>query len=110
MKTAATALTGLAFAGCLLAAGAANAELVQPGTYRLHNHPDANQAPPQYGLRLDELIDVTDERDVVTFDLYGRWLARTPILGWVNTDLRQIFEFRQTRVAALLDRARDVVA
>lgn len=39
-----------------------------PGLYVLHNDPDNSQAPPPYGLRLDELINVTEEHDVFTFD------------------------------------------
>lgn len=46
----------------------ATAGLVDPGTYRLHNHPDGTGAPPGYGLRLDELFDVTTGHDVFTFD------------------------------------------
>ncbi len=39
-----------------------------PGTYQLSNHPDANLEPPPYGLRLDELIDVTAGDDRFTFN------------------------------------------
>jgi hypothetical protein len=41
-------------------------------TYRLHNHPDGNQLPPPYGLRLDELVNATTSHDVYsfTFDNY----------------------------------------
>ena len=38
------------------------------GRWRLGNHPDAAQNPPPYGLRLDELFDVTTGTDVFTFD------------------------------------------
>ncbi len=59
-------------AGCtlamLLAAGPAQGGLIlEPGSYVLRDHPDGSQAPPTYGLRLDELIDVTDTHDVFTF-------------------------------------------
>ncbi len=37
--------------------------------YFLNNHPDGNARPPGYGLRLDELIDVTGGHDIFTFDL-----------------------------------------
>lgn len=37
--------------------------------YNLSNHPDGNAAPPAYGLRLDELIDVTSGHDTFTFDM-----------------------------------------
>ena len=37
--------------------------------YSLSNHPDGNQRPPQYGLRLDELFDLNSTvHDVFTFD------------------------------------------
>ncbi len=42
-----------------------------PGLYRLFNHPDADEAPPGYALRLDELFDVTGGQDVFTFDFDG---------------------------------------
>jgi len=37
-------------------------------TYQLANHPDGAEAPPLYGLRLDELFDVTAGHDVFSFD------------------------------------------
>lgn len=57
-----------AIGGLLLAASGAMGAVIQSGTYRLHNHPDGNQRPPLYGLRLDELYDVTGTHDVFTFD------------------------------------------
>ncbi len=50
-----------------------DAALIQTGLYQLANHPDANQNPPPYGLRLDELSDVTAGNDVFTmsFDSAG---------------------------------------
>lgn len=36
-------------------------------TFKLFDHPDGNQAPPTYGLRLDELIDFSAGHDVYTF-------------------------------------------
>lgn len=48
--------------------GAARADLIQPGFYQLHNHPDGTEVPPPYGMRLDELVDVTGGHDVFTFD------------------------------------------
>lgn len=41
---------------------------IAPGDYTLRNHPDGQQNPPPYGLRLDELINVTGGNDVFTFD------------------------------------------
>lgn len=38
------------------------------GLYRLHNHPDAAQDPPPYGLRVDELFNPTTGNDVFTVD------------------------------------------
>ena len=60
------------FAACALALfltpGPALGGLVlRPGTYVLGDHPDGNAAPPTYGLRLDELINVTPGHDVFTF-------------------------------------------
>lgn len=60
--------------GCALAVFAASlavssqAALVVSGTYQLHNHPDGSVRPPLYGLRLDELYNVTSGNDVFTFD------------------------------------------
>ncbi len=36
--------------------------------YILHSNPEAIQAPPLYGLRLDDLFDLTEGKDVFTFD------------------------------------------
>ncbi|MHC4415185.1 MAG: hypothetical protein ACYS0G_07875 [Planctomycetota bacterium] len=60
------ACTGLF--GLVAATTAASAEIITPGDYRLHNHPDGGAAPPEYGLRLDELIGLTPDHDVFTFD------------------------------------------
>lgn len=51
----------------MLATGA-HAAVINPGTYRLGNHPDGEAAEPYYGLRLDEMYDVTTGHDVFTFD------------------------------------------
>ncbi len=58
----------VAGAGFLLATSFASAAVIAPGSYRLSNHPDGNQAPPYYGLRLDELFNLTSNHDVFTFD------------------------------------------
>lgn len=57
-------------AGSGLAACAvpASADVIFPGLYRLHNHPDANARPPQYGARFDELFNATSGHDVFTLD------------------------------------------
>lgn len=39
--------------------------------------------------------------DEVQFDVYCRPLYRTPLLGWIDTDLRRIFEYRHTQVARI---------
>ena len=41
--------------------------ILEPGSYGLRDHPNGTQGPPTYGLRLDELIDVTAGHDVFTF-------------------------------------------
>ncbi len=52
-------------AAVLFGAAAAHATIVE---YYLFSHPDGNQRPPKYGLRLDELFDITSNHDVFTFD------------------------------------------
>lgn len=61
---------GLTGALCLFLAVAsqASAASILPGVYQLHNHPDGNVRPPLYGLRLDELYNVSGGNDVFTFD------------------------------------------
>lgn len=50
----------------------AHGGLIEPGTYVLGNHPDNNQDPPAYGLRLDELFNPNPgDHDVYTFDFVG---------------------------------------
>ncbi len=46
----------------------ANGATILPGVYQLHNHPDGNEVPPPYGLRLDEMVDATAGHDIFTFD------------------------------------------
>jgi hypothetical protein len=41
--------------------------ILEPGLYRLHNHDDGGARPPLYGLRLDELVNVTPDHDVFSF-------------------------------------------
>ncbi|MCA9243143.1 MAG: PEP-CTERM sorting domain-containing protein [Phycisphaerales bacterium] len=54
----------LAIAAVVLPAQA----VITPGVYTLHNHPDGNINPPPYGLRLDELYDVSGGLDSFSFD------------------------------------------
>jgi hypothetical protein len=49
-------------------AGVASPGVLDPGLYELHNHNAAFAAPPPYGLRLDELVDVSPDHDIYTFD------------------------------------------
>ncbi len=52
-----------------LSAASAQADVISTtGTYQLLNHPDGGARPPLYGLRLDELYDVTGGHDIFTFD------------------------------------------
>ncbi|TDJ54265.1 MAG: hypothetical protein E2O40_07620 [Planctomycetota bacterium] len=60
------------FASCSLAlilpAVPAQAGIIlEPGSYLLGDHPDGDELPPSYGLRLDELVNVTSGHDVFTF-------------------------------------------
>jgi MYXO-CTERM domain-containing protein len=62
-----------ALAAPVLAAAQAPAGdvILEPGLYRIHNHPDGSVRPPLYGLRLDELFDVTPDKDLFTFSFDG---------------------------------------
>ncbi len=40
-------------------------------------------------------------KDTVDFDVYCRRLFHTPALGWIESDLRSIFEHRRRQVAAV---------
>jgi uncharacterized protein (TIGR03382 family) len=63
-----TTLATCAVAAAALLTPAALAGGLGPGIYVLNNHPDGNAQPPQYGLRLDELVNVTPGHDIFTFD------------------------------------------
>lgn len=58
-----------AVAALALVAGAANAAIITPGFYRMHNHPDGNSNPPLYGVRFDEIVDATSGHDIFTLSL-----------------------------------------
>ncbi len=73
--------------------------LGEPGVYRLRNHPDGNQAAPFYGLRLDELFDVTSGNDVFTFDF------ETP-----ESDMRLIYDGVSIRIVGTAFGGRDIGA
>ncbi len=70
------------------AAGTADAAMIDPGIYRLHNHPDGNVNPPPYGLRLDNLYDETAGNDVYTFDFdhadSAVFLAYNPVAATIE--------------------------
>ncbi|MFG0328551.1 MAG: hypothetical protein ACF8PN_01520 [Phycisphaerales bacterium] len=67
-------------------APAAAADIIDPGVYFLENHPDGNANPPAYGLRLDELQDVTAGHDVFTFDFEAD--DSDMRMSWDGTSLR----------------------
>ncbi len=52
----------------MFASSIASAATIAPGTYQLHNHPDGDVNPPPYGMRLDELYDVSPGNDVFTLN------------------------------------------
>ena len=57
-------------------------------TYNLANHPDGAAQPPQYGMRLDELFNVTGGHDIFTFDFNNVSSTMTLVLddgGTVNS-------------------------
>jgi hypothetical protein len=49
----------------------AQAATILPGTYQLHSHPDGNQNPPPYGLRLDGLLGNGSTTMTFDFDAVG---------------------------------------
>lgn len=54
--------------GVAAAATSVHAGTLPAGKYQIHNHPDGSADPPPYGLRLDELYDITGGKDDFTFD------------------------------------------
>ncbi len=54
--------------GMAMVSQTASAETLQAGIYDLSNHPSGALQPPPYGLRLDELFDVTPGVDSFVFD------------------------------------------
>lgn len=61
-------ILGLFFTIGAACGSSAFATQINQGVYRLHNHPDGAERPPLYGLRLDELINITSGHDVFTFN------------------------------------------
>lgn len=63
-------VVAVALCGCgvgVLASGAAGA-VATPGSYQLHNHPDALADPPPYGMRLDGLYPGASDVFTLNFD------------------------------------------
>jgi len=69
-----------------------SADTILPGLYRLQNHPDANQTPPSYGARFDELYNATSDHDVFTLDFDD---IQSAAFLTVNAGLNQIRIFGQ---------------
>ena len=61
-------IVATAAAIALAAGSAASGAVLMPGQYVLHNHPDGNAVPPPYGMKLDELYNVTADHDIFTFN------------------------------------------
>lgn len=70
MRTSCVRLGAVLLLGCAGAvrAGLPEDGIIQPGLYQLHNHPAGTARQPLYGLRLDELYNVTGGHDIWTFD------------------------------------------
>ncbi len=64
-------LTRLAAVSALILTSSTTADATQY-FFQLANHPDGSLAPPIYGMRLDELYDVTPYIDRFTFDFNER--------------------------------------
>lgn len=79
-----------AFAGAagMAVCALSQSALIVPGLYQLHNHPDGAAANPLYGLRLDELFNVTPNHDVFTFNFDD---ARSDMKMLVTATSIQIF-------------------
>jgi MYXO-CTERM domain-containing protein len=43
--------------------------MIEPGLYRLSNRPGQARSEPGWGLRVDELLDISRGRDIFSFDL-----------------------------------------
>lgn len=66
MRFVSKAIAALAVTGAVCCAiNCAHATIL---TYDLYNHPDGDANPPPYGLRLDELYNVTGNHDIFSFN------------------------------------------
>lgn len=63
----------------------ASAAAIGAGTYALHNHPDGDADPPPYGMRLDELYDVTPGNDIFTLNFDHPMSNLTLVYNGVDT-------------------------
>jgi ligand-binding SRPBCC domain-containing protein len=66
------------------------------------------RGPFRYWQHLHEFVQ--DEggtlvKDTVDFDVYCQRLYQTPLLGWIDTDLRRIFEFRRSVIGSVFGEA-----
>lgn len=59
-------------------------QAVSYGSYTLDNHPDGNQAPPNYGLRLDGLLGGSS---VLTFDVTNRGMGNGLALSYTSSGI-----------------------
>ena len=83
LRTAPLQVAAAALALSLAFAGLASASLIR---YELGNHPDGNQSPPPYGLRLDGLFG--DNSEEVTFDFEANGAAMFLDYDTVNNTIR----------------------
>ncbi len=70
--------------GFVFAPATAEAVTILPGLYKLHNHPDGAVDPPPYGMRLDEIYNVSGGLDIFTFDFDHPDSAMTLVYDDVN--------------------------
>lgn len=105
-----SAIGVIALAGIVPGAiGTAHAALIQPGfQYQMFNHPAAQEDPPPYGLRLDELVDVTPGHDIFTWDFEhddsnGISLALLSIKELPNFPNRFVIDIKGTVYGGLTD-------
>ena len=71
------------FSGLLAAPSIASAV-----TFRLHNHPDGNQNPPPYGLRLDGLFGDVDDEYTFDFDYSASGFESEVFLEYNGSTIR----------------------
>lgn len=62
-----------------------SAASITPGIYQLHNHPDGDANPPPYGMRLDELYNVSGGNDIFTLNFDHPQSNLTLVFDGVST-------------------------